>query len=65
MAVMFSTCAYFGGKVLADNWVVWALSGGLTFILAVGVAMLAGLSRDLRNPLKKRFGMLRTMFVSR
>ena len=65
MALMFAAAAYLGEKVLADNWVVWALSGGLTFLLALGIAVLAGLSRDVRSPLKKRLGMLRTVFVSR
>jgi O-antigen/teichoic acid export membrane protein len=65
MALMFGGCAYLGEKVLADNWVVWALSGGLTFLLALAVAVLVGLSRDVRGPLKKRLGMARTVFASR
>lgn len=65
MAVMFGACAYLSEKVLAENWVVWALSGGLTFLLALGIAVLVGLSRDVRAPLKKRLGMLRTVFAAR
>jgi O-antigen/teichoic acid export membrane protein len=65
MAIMFAASAYLGQKLLADNWLVWALSAALTFCLALGVAVLVGLARDARRPLKKRLGMLRTVFEAR
>jgi O-antigen/teichoic acid export membrane protein len=65
MAVMFGGSAYLSQQLLVDNWLLWAACAGLTFCLTLGIAALVGLSGDVRRPLKKRLGMLRTVFESR
>jgi O-antigen/teichoic acid export membrane protein len=65
MALMFAASAYLGQVFLVDNWAVWLLCTGLSFSLALGVALLVGLNRDLRKSLKGRLSMLRTLFPAR
>lgn len=65
MALMFGACAYLGQILLVDNWAIWLLCSGLTFAIALGFAMVAGLSLAIRNSLKVRLSMLRTLFESR
>ena len=65
MVAMFGGSAYLSQKLLVDNWLVWSASAALTFCLALGLAALVGLSGDVRRPLQKRLGMLRTVFQSR
>ena len=65
MALMFAGSAYLSQQLLVDNWFLWAACTGLTFCLTLGIAALVGLSSDVRRPLKKRLGMLRTVFESR
>lgn len=65
MALMFAACAYLGQILFVDNWAIWLLCSGLTFAIALSLAMVAGLNRELRNSLKVRLLMLRTLFESR
>ena len=61
MILMFVVSAYLGRILLAENWVLWAVGSGLSFALALGVA-LGGLDSESRNSIVKRLGMLRTLF---
>lgn len=65
MALMFAATAYLGHFLLIENWAIWLLCSALSFTLALGVALVAGLSRDLRALLRKRLLMLSTLFASR
>jgi O-antigen/teichoic acid export membrane protein len=61
MAAMFAASVYLGQVVLAGNWLVWLVSVGVSFALALAVAMFVGLGEDLRRPLVKRLMMLKTL----
>ncbi len=63
MALIFTASAYLGSMLLADSWPLWLLCSGLTFMLSLGVALLVGLKRELRDPLIGRLSMLRTLFA--
>lgn len=65
MTALFVGSAYFGQRLLVENWVVWAICSGLTFCMVMGVAMIAGLNSELRASLKKRVLMLRSLLLSR
>lgn len=65
MAVMFAASAYLGQILLADRWATWLVAVGLSFALALGVAFMGGLNRQLRSPLLKRVLMLRTLLAWR
>jgi len=65
MALMFAASAYFGQILLADNWAIWLVAAGLSFGLALGVALLAGLNRELRRLLMTRLLMFRTLWALR
>jgi O-antigen/teichoic acid export membrane protein len=62
MAIMFAASAYLGRMLLADSWQLWLLCSGLTFMIALSVALLAGLKRELRDSVTGRLSMLRTLF---
>ena len=62
MILLFAVSAYVGQMVVADHWLIWAVCAGLSFAVATGIALMAGLRRDLRNSLKGRLSMVRTLF---
>ncbi|MFN2516046.1 MAG: lipopolysaccharide biosynthesis protein [Pyrinomonadaceae bacterium] len=62
MILLFAVSAYVGQMVVADHWLIWAVCAGLSFAVATGIALMAGLKRDLRNSLKGRLSMVRTLF---
>ena len=61
MAAMFAASAYLGqrGELHARGWLVWVAGAGLTFCLALGVALFAGLGARARASLLTRFAALR------
>jgi O-antigen/teichoic acid export membrane protein len=65
MTLMFVVSAYLGRVLLTENWFIWALCSGLSFALALGVGLIAGLRRELRTALVKRLAMLRTLLFAR
>lgn len=65
MFLMFAASAYLGQVLLVDNWFIWLLCSGITFAIAISVALAAGLDRELKAALKVRALMLRTLMESR
>jgi len=65
MTLMFVVSAYLGSVLHADNWFIWAICSGISFALALGVGLIAGLNRKSRGAIVKRLTMLRTLLFSR
>ena len=65
MALMFAGSAYLGQILLVDNWAIWFISSALSFGVALGLALVAGLNAELRGLMIARFMMLRSLFASR
>jgi O-antigen/teichoic acid export membrane protein len=65
MTLMFVVAAYLGSVLHADNWFIWAICSGISFALALGVGLIAGLNRKSRGAIVKRLTMLRTLLFSR
>ena len=65
MTLMFVVSAYLGSVLLADNWFIWGICSGISFALALGVGLIAGLNRKSRSSIVKRLTMLRTLLFSR
>jgi O-antigen/teichoic acid export membrane protein len=61
MTLMFVASAYLGRVFLAESWFLWLICSGLTFALALAVALIAGLRRESRSAIVKRLSMLRTL----
>ncbi len=51
---LFSATAYWGERVLARGWLAWLAAVALSFGLALGVTLLAGLSADARRSVLHR-----------
>jgi O-antigen/teichoic acid export membrane protein len=65
MALMFAGSAYLGKVLLVDNWAIWFICSALSFCVALGLALVAGLNAELRGLIMTRFMMLRSLFASR
>ena len=65
MTLMFVVSAYLGTVLLADHWFIWGICAGISFGLALGVGLIAGLNRKSRSAIVKRLTMLRTLVFSR
>jgi O-antigen/teichoic acid export membrane protein len=65
MLIMFTASAYLGEFLLVENWLVWFLCAAVSFSLALGLAVVAGLNAEVRGLLKVRVRLLRTLFASR
>ena len=53
-ALVFSTTAYLGERVLAHGWLEWLVYAALSFGLAFGVALVMGLSAEARRSVLNR-----------
>jgi O-antigen/teichoic acid export membrane protein len=65
MTLMFVVSAYLGRVLLAESWFIWVICSGLSFVLALGVGLIAGLRRESRHAIVKRLTMLRTLIFAR
>jgi peptidoglycan biosynthesis protein MviN/MurJ (putative lipid II flippase) len=65
MTLMFVASSYLGSILLAENWFIWAAGAGLSFALALAVALIAGLTSQSRASMLKRLTMLRTLLLAR
>ena len=65
MLFMFGASAYLGNILDAANWSNFVLNAGVSFGLALVVALVAGLAADARRTLAGRLLLLRTLFTSR
>ena len=65
ITLMFIVSSYLGSVLLAESWIIWAACSGLSFTLALGVGVSAGLRRESRKALIRRLTMLRTLLLAR
>ena len=65
MTAMFVASAYLGQMLIARSWFIWLLSSGLSFALALSIAVALGLKPESRVSLVKRLRMLRTLLLAR
>lgn len=64
MTAMFVASAYLGQLFIARSWFIWLLSSGLSFALALAIAVALGLRPESRISLVKRLRMLRTLILA-
>ncbi|HEX8423022.1 MAG TPA: hypothetical protein VF634_06405, partial [Pyrinomonadaceae bacterium] len=62
---IYAVSAYLGQFWLADDWFEWAACVGLSFALALSLAMMAGLGAETRRSLVMRLSMIRGLRASR
>lgn len=65
MCLMFAASSYLGRELLAGNWIEWVFYVGISFGLALCLAMFVGLRAELRQPVTGRLMMLRTFYAAR
>lgn len=65
MILMFVLSGYLGRVLLAESWFIWVIGSGLTFALALGVGLIAGLRGESRSAIVKRLLMVRTLVFAR
>jgi len=64
MGVLFACSGYLGQRLLAHHWIEWVVYVGFTFGLTLCIALITGMSADLRLSLFQRLKMIHAFRTS-